>query len=105
MEDANQWGMLLKTLGSLGAVIALIYALKWLAERYLRPGKLGGSSLGNIRVLDSFALGPNKKLVIVEVESKKMLLGIGQHSISQLGVLDGPRVSKQKLEVHHGEAI
>lgn len=95
MENADQWWVLLRTLGSLALVISLILALGWVAKRFLEPRKLGGRTWTGIRVIQSLPIGAKKRLMVVEVEGKRLLIGVGGDSISALSELDpaGEQVS------------
>jgi len=83
MTDSSQWMMLLRALGSLALVLALIFTLSWLARRYFQPKKWSKSFSG-IRVVQSLPLGAKKRLMVVEVENRKLLIGVGADSISAI---------------------
>jgi flagellar biosynthetic protein FliO len=88
MTDMSQWMILLRTLGSLVLVIALIVFLSWVAKKYLRPETWAGTGLKAIKVLQTYPIEPKKKLLIVEVDSRRLLLGVAESSISTLCELD-----------------
>lgn len=97
MSDSSGWWMLLRTLASLGAVLALIYALAWFIKRYLRPEQWAtGRSLSEMKVIQSLSLEPKKKLMIVEVRNQELLLGISDLSIQLICPLE-----KKHEEVPH----
>lgn len=95
MEDSSQWLQLLRSLGSFALVIGLIFVLAWLAKRYFNPQKWGMSIQG-IRVVQSLPLGVKKKLMVVEVEGKRLLLGVGNDSITRLCELEGASQEQQE---------
>jgi flagellar protein FliO/FliZ len=94
MTEPSQWFVLLKTLFSLGLVIALIYALSWTAKKYLRPERWSTGGGSEIKVLQSFSLDPKKKLMIVEVRDEQLLLGVTEQSISMLSSLNSTKEAK-----------
>jgi flagellar biosynthetic protein FliO len=98
MEDGSQWMMLLRTLGSLALVVGLILALAWVAKRFLRLDRW--SSVGSeIKILQSFMLGAKRQLMVIEVEDKRILIGVAQDSISTICELEGrksPPIERQK---------
>lgn len=88
LEDSSQWLAILKTFGSLAAVLAVIYILAVAAKKYLRPERWGGLSTGeSIQIVQTFAIGPKQKLIVIDVEEKRLLLGVGGESIQSLAIL------------------
>lgn len=84
MTDASQLWMILRTLVSLAAVLGLIYGLSWAAKKFLKPEIFAGSAAKVIRVLHSMPIESKKRLIVVEVGSKQILLGIADGAISYL---------------------
>lgn len=84
MSDTSQWFVILRTLASLGAVLALIYGLSWAAKRYIKPEYFSGVASRAIRVVHSVPIENKKRLLVVEVGSKQLLLGVAEGSISYL---------------------
>lgn len=68
-------------------VLALIFALAWLARRM--PGVAGGSHRA-LRVVASLSLGPRERVVVVEVGGTQMLLGVGAGGTRALHTLAAP---------------
>ncbi len=62
-------------------VLGLILGLAWIAKR-LRERVPGLAS--QLNIVESVALGPRERLCIVEVDGKRLLLGVTQQSISVL---------------------
>lgn len=89
--DVSSGMVILKTLGALGAVLGMIFALSWFVRKYLKPERWVTAPSSNIRVIQSFSIAPKKQLMIVEVENQKLLLGVCDSSISCLGSLDHSR--------------
>jgi len=89
--------ILLRTMGALALVLALIFAVAQIAKKYLKPSNWAPTA--GIRVLQSFNLEPKKKLLVVEVENQKLLLGLSESNISCLCTLSAE--VKQKTEYQH----
>ena len=69
----------------LGMVLAVIFALAWLAKRFNVNGTGTGAGM---RVVGALALGPKEKLLLVEVDGKRLLLGVTAQQISLLQTSD-----------------
>ena len=83
--DADGVGSLSLTLG---VIVLLLWGGIW-AVRRMRPG----SSPGNARdcaVLRSLALGPRERLLVIQVGSRQLVIGIGSASVSLLCELEEP---------------
>lgn len=66
---------------SLLAVLLLIFCLAWLVRRvgqgrYLKPGL--------IQILGGVSLGPKSRVVLLQVEDKRLLLGVTPENITPL---------------------
>ena len=68
-------------------VIGLIFLLAWLLRRVQRIGPRGTQV---IKLLASQALGPRDRLVLVQVGSEQVLLGLSAGRITPLHVLKDP---------------
>ncbi|MFT5780981.1 MAG: flagellar protein FliO/FliZ [Pseudomonas sp.] len=68
-------------------VIGLIFVLAWLLRRVQRIGPRGAQV---IKLLASQALGPRDRLVLVQVGSEQILLGLSAGRITPLHVLKEP---------------
>lgn len=68
-------------------VLALIFALAWLAKRM--PGVAGGSHRA-LRVVASLSLGPRDRVVVVDVGGTQLLLGVGAGGTRALHTLGTP---------------
>lgn len=84
MAETSQWLILLRTLLSLGAVVALIYVLAWAVRKYLKPERWSAGGVSDIKILQSHAIDPKKKLMIVDARGEQLLLGVADSSISLL---------------------
>lgn len=70
----------------LGLVLAIIFAMAWLVRRMGGMQVLGSQK---IRMLGGLSLGAREKVVLVQVENKRLVLGVAQGQVNTLHVLDG----------------
>lgn len=84
-EKLSGTAMLGQVILALLFVIALIFGAAWLMKRFqmLNPGLSR-----QVKVLESVTLGRKEKLLLVEVQQTKLLLGVGAQSINVLHTLD-----------------
>lgn len=62
-------------------IVMLVIALGYVAKRFkLAPTRTGG----HLNVLESAYLGPKERLVLVEVDGRRVLLGVNAQSITKL---------------------
>lgn len=76
---------LLQVSGALLGIIALILAAAWLAKRVGFAGKTAGAR--GLKVSASTTVGPRERVVIVDVEDARLVLGITASNISLLHTL------------------
>ena len=77
-------GELTKVAGGLVLVLALIAGLGWAAQRLRQVRGTGGRHL---RILDALPLGTRERLVLVEVDGERVLIGIAGGRIERLHAL------------------
>ena len=70
-------------------IVGLVVALGLLAKRVQGLRGVSGESL---QILSSTALGPKEKLVLVQVEGTRLLVGVNQQSITKLLELAEPAI-------------
>ncbi|HSC83150.1 MAG TPA: flagellar biosynthetic protein FliO [Pseudomonas sp.] len=80
-------GQLVQLLLGLLLVVGLIFALAWVLRRVQQIGPRGGQV---IKLVASQALGPRDRLLLVQVGSEQILLGISAGRIAPLHVLKEP---------------
>ncbi|WP_375739177.1 flagellar biosynthetic protein FliO [Pseudomonas boanensis] len=68
-------------------VVGLIFLLAWLLRRVQQLSPRGGQA---IKLVSSQSLGPRDRLVLVQVGSEQILLGLSAGSITPLHVLKEP---------------
>jgi flagellar protein FliO/FliZ len=76
---------------SLLAIVALIFAISWALKRFKLTNLRGR---GEITVIDELALGPRERIVLLEVGSSQVLVGIGAGGLVDLTPLSTPIVLK-----------
>lgn len=81
-------GSLGGTVFALLLVVGLILALGWLAKRM--PGFGRGASNNGLRMVASLAIGARERVVVVEVGTTQLLLGVGPGGTRTLHTLDEP---------------
>lgn len=71
-------------------VIALILGLAWVLKKY---GRLPNNNQVDMKVLGGLSLGTREKAVLIEVENKRLLVGVTPGHIQTLYVLDDNSIS------------
>ena len=77
-------GMLNMVMG-LVVVIALILGLAWVLRKY---GRLPVTNQVEMKVLGGLSLGTRERAVLVQVEGKRLLLGVAPGRVATLHVMD-----------------
>ncbi|MBT2969306.1 MAG: flagellar biosynthetic protein FliO [gamma proteobacterium symbiont of Ctena orbiculata] len=83
---------LLSTAGGLLLVLAIIVGGAWLFKRY---GQLPMGGKGLVRVVGGASLGTRERVVLIEVENNRLLLGVAPGQVRTLHVLTGSQQSFQ----------
>ena len=82
VQDMSATSSIWKVVVSLVFVVAFIPACLWLMKRFqFAQMKLGQS---DIKVVNVQSLGAKEKLMLVEVEGERILIGVTAHTISHL---------------------
>jgi flagellar protein FliO/FliZ len=71
---------------SLLLVVAIIFALAYLARRF----NVTQAGNGQLKVVASMSAGTKEKILVVDVGGEQFLLGVTAHNINQLGKLENP---------------
>lgn len=79
-------GLFSVTLALLG-VLAVIFALAWLARR---ARMFGGRTNGSLEVLATQPLGPKERAVLLRVGKRQILVGVAPGQVNALHVLEEP---------------
>jgi flagellar protein FliO/FliZ len=93
---------LLSTVGGLLFVLAIIIGGAWLFKRYSQL-PIGGK--GIVRVVGGVSVGTRERVVVVEVENQRLLLGVAPGQVRTLHILQGSEQDFQNyLESEKGTA-
>ena len=84
--EFNAGGELLRVLLSLVGIVVLIFAAGWLSRRLQHGRSAGGGR--RIRCLETFALGTRERIVLLEADGKRLLVGAGAGGMRTLHVYE-----------------
>ncbi|TBR37206.1 MULTISPECIES: flagellar biosynthetic protein FliO [Dyella] len=77
---------LIRVVLSLAGIIALIFAAGWLSRRLQARTQPGGR---RIRCVESFAVGARERMLLIDADGKRLLVGVGPGGMRTLHVYDG----------------
>lgn len=80
-------GELARVLLGLLAIIAMIVAAGWLTRRLQARTTSGGR---RIRCVETYALSTRERVLLLEADGKRLLVGVGQGGLRTLHVYEGP---------------
>ncbi|WP_404615338.1 flagellar biosynthetic protein FliO [Rhodanobacter hydrolyticus] len=84
--DINVGGELLRVLLSLVAVVALIFVAGWLSRRLQARSRPGGR---RIRCVETMAVGARDRVLLLDADGKRLLVGVGPGGMRTLHVYEG----------------
>jgi flagellar protein FliO/FliZ len=84
--EINVGGELLRVILSLIAIVALIFAAGWMSRRLQGRTAPGGR---RIRCVETFSLGARERLLLLDADGKRLLVGVGQGGMRTLHVYEG----------------
>lgn len=87
--DINVGAELLRVVASLGVIIAIILAAGWFTRRLRGRTQPGGR---RIRCVETFSVGTRDRLLLIEADGKRLLIGAGQGGMRTLHVYEGEAV-------------
>lgn len=93
-EAFSMMGILNMVMG-LVVVIALILGLAWVLKKY---GRLPNNNQIDMKVLGGLSLGTREKAILIEIENKRLLVGVTPGHIQTLYVLDDNCASEVAVE-------
>ena len=79
-----------KVILALFFVLSLIVVLGWITRQILVPRLLQQQKTGALAVVDSLALSPKSKVLLIRVSEKLLLLGVTEQSITFINEIDDP---------------
>ena len=84
--EFNAAGELVRVVLSLLGIIGLILAAGWLTRRMQRRDGVAGR---RIRCVETFAVGARERLLLLDADGKRLLIGMGPGGMRTLHVYDG----------------
>jgi flagellar protein FliO/FliZ len=87
LDTGSLIGPLLRMVLSLGAVLAVVAGLAWLAKR-LRAG--GHLKSGLIEIVSGVSLGAREKVVLLRIGQEQVLVGVSPAGMRALHVMKDP---------------
>lgn len=79
------------TLGKTAAALALVLVIIFMASALLKRLQLHRQPAGGrLRVISAAAVGPRERVVIVQVEERWLVLGVGGGQVNKLHELEAP---------------
>jgi len=84
--DINVGGELFRVLLSLAAVVAMIFVAGWLSRRLQSRSRPGGR---RIRCVEAMAVGARDRVLLLDADGKRLLVGVGPSGMRTLHVYDG----------------
>jgi flagellar protein FliO/FliZ len=84
----------LSTLLGLAFILALIFVGAWLLKRL---GHLPTASKGPVRLVGGLSLGTRERLVVVDVDKARLVLGVSPGRVQTLHVMVAPEPFEQAL--------
>ena len=84
--EINVGGELVRVLLSLLAIVALIFAAGWMSRRLQARATPGGRRM---RCVESMAVGARDRLMLIDADGKRLLIGVGQGGMRTLHVYEG----------------
>ena len=84
--DLNVGGELVRVLLSLAAVVAMIFVAGWLSRRLQSRSRPGGR---RIRCVEAMAVGARERVLLLDADGKRLLVGVGPGGMRTLHVYDG----------------
>jgi flagellar protein FliO/FliZ len=77
---------LLRVILSLAGIMVLIFAAGWFGRRVQGRVHSGGR---RIRCVESFAVGARDRVLLLEADGKRLLVGVGQGGLRTLHIYEG----------------
>ncbi|WP_430391040.1 FliO/MopB family protein [Dyella sp. 20L07] len=84
--DMNVGGELVRVVLSLLGIVVLIVAAGWMSRRLQARTSPGGRRL---RCVETMAVGARDRLMLIDADGKRLLIGMGQGGMRTLHVYEG----------------
>ncbi|MGC1547644.1 MAG: flagellar biosynthetic protein FliO [Rhodanobacter sp.] len=86
MPDINVGGELVRVVLSLAGIVVLIFAAGWLSRR-MQARQIGGGR--RLRCLEAMPVSSRERVLLLEADGKRLLIGVGAGGVRTLHVYDG----------------
>ena len=90
-------GALVKGLGALLLILALIYGFVWMLRFFMNKKSFGNPTSDHIRVLSTTYIAPKKSVALLQVYEKAILIGVSENSMTTLIELNEESEWKQLI--------
>ena len=84
--DINVGGELLRVVLSLAGIVVLIFVAGWMSRRLQARQFTGGRRL---RCLETLSVGTRERVLLLDADGKRVLIGVGTGGVRTLHVYDG----------------
>ena len=84
--DIDVGGELLRVVLSLAGIVLLIFVAGWMSRRLQARQFTGGRRL---RCLETLSVGTRERVLLLEADGKRLLIGVGTGGVRTLHVYDG----------------
>ena len=95
VPEFNAAGEFVRVVLSLLGIIGLILAAGWLTRRMQRRHGVAGR---RIRCVETFAVGARERLLLLDADGKRLLIGMGPGGMRTLHVYDGTPAEPVAIE-------
>jgi flagellar biosynthetic protein FliO len=90
--------VLVRTVLSLGAVLALMLGVLYLVRRYVQGGSRSTSHLVEVELLGQRALGPRRSIQVLKVLDRVLVVGVSEQGMQALAELSGEQAMNELNE-------
>ena len=88
IENPGVVGAMVKMIGALALVIALVYGALYMLRRLMGRRLKGSGGIGSLEVLETTYVGQHKAISLVRVGHRSVLVGVTDNQITTLTELD-----------------
>lgn len=82
--------------------LAVVVGLLWIVQRRIAKGSKSGRSTKLVRVISRQGIAQKASVVMVDVQGKRFLLGVTEHSVTVLDTTELPAVESVPEPVEQG---
>lgn len=93
LERQGFAGIFFRTAAALLLILAVVYGISWAMKRMLAPRR-GIQNRAVVTIAGSAFLGPKKSIYLVDVQGKRLVLGVTDSAITMLTELEIPETNE-----------